>query len=87
MDRVTGSIEGGGDSTVNEITSPVEPSKITGYTPIDRVVGMVAVIVVEFTIVACNDPPIVRVIGDVKFSPVIVTGTLSPCTVLVGDML
>ena len=48
---------------------------------------MVTVIVDESTTVACKDSPIVGVMGDMKFSPVMVTGTLVPCTVLVGDML
>jgi hypothetical protein len=71
----------------DEAPTPAEPFTTTGYSPASKVIGIVAVIVLEFTNVAFKGTPIVRARERVKFSPLIVTVTPLPRTVLVGDML
>ena len=65
---------------MNETTdtlSPVEPPITTGYSPISKVIGTVAVRVLELTKVVCRDTPIVITSECVKFSPVMAIGTLA----------
>jgi hypothetical protein len=69
------------------IPLPIESCTITGYVPTSRVVGIVAVTVLEFTKAACKGVPIMMVTEVVKLSPLIITGTLLPCNALAGDML